>query len=59
MRRHNLSLAPEMTESVIIRGQKKIYDVLFKVGNKIVAPIQVVKYLVVWIDDRLIVNEYF
>lgn len=59
MRRHNLSLAPETTESVIIRGQKKIYDVLFKVGNKIVAPIQVVKYLVVWIDDRLIVNEYF
>lgn len=51
------------TELVSRENRKYYYKkseekrVLFQVGNEIIPPVQAVKYLGVWINDRLMFNE--
>lgn len=58
LEKQKLALAAEKTECVILRGPRKRDGVVFNVGGVNITPSRAVKYLGVWLDDKLIFSEH-
>lgn len=58
MRANKLQLAGEKTEIVVFRGPRNREDVGVNVGGQLIVPIKVVKYLGIYLDDKLIYNQH-
>lgn len=52
MTSHNLILAPDKTEAVLLRGKKKRDEIYFELGGVRITPTKDVRYLGIIIDER-------
>lgn len=56
---NKVKLNTEKTKLIILQGQRKVeirQDII--IGNTVVSKVQCMKYLVIYIDDRLNFKEY-
>lgn len=53
-----LEIAPEKTEAIVLKGPRKRDGIVFGIGDTAVAPSKQVKYLGVWLDEKLTYSEH-
>lgn len=53
MRENQLKLAPQKTEAIIFKGKRRRDGVSFNIGGMQVIPQKSVKYLGIWLDEKL------
>lgn len=52
VQQRGLELAPQKTEAVMIRGNRKKNEETFRIRDTVIRPQKAIKYLGVWVDDQ-------